>query len=183
MHRLNLAENHGVSQLGLWLILIAGRCWLSWVSLALLAVHNFLLQELQILAKDFYSESIEIHSLSAGLIHSVGLFLNLLIFLNDILLNLLHFIAVALDCHQFIVRLCCLDLEENLEDLLILVHNVNKAQFLLLIFTHEADKFTTLLNFVERLHKFVSEILYPFDILILYLDQSVANTLLPFAND
>lgn len=113
----------------------------------------------------------------------MSLLLNLLIFLNDILLDLLHFITVALDCHQFIVGFSRLDLVENLEDLLIFVHDVDKAQFLLFILTYKADKFTTLLNFVERLHEFVGEILYPFDILVLYFNQSVTNTFLPFAND
>ena len=92
-------------------------------------------------------------------------------------------IVVALDCLVFIFRICCLDLEENLRDLLMSVHDFNKAQFLFLILTHEDDKFTTFLNFVLRIYKFVSKILYPIKILVIYLKKSVANNLLLFSNN
>jgi hypothetical protein len=66
---------------------------------------------------------------------------------------------------------------------MVLVLHLNQTQFLLLVLTNIWVQFTTLLNLVQRFDKLISKALNPFDIFILNLDQSVANSFFPTAND
>ena len=80
-----------------------------------------------------------------------------------------HFVAETLNCHQFIIWLRLLNLEEYLKDLMVLVLHINKSQFLLFILANEADKLTALFNLVQTLDKLVGEVLNPFDVFVLDL--------------
>ena len=111
------------------------------------------------------------------------LLLNFFVFKNYILLDLKHFIAETLNRHQFVIRLSLLNLIKDLQDLVILILHINEAQFLLFIFSNEADEFATLLNLVQTFDKFVCKVFNPFDVLIFYFDKRVSNALFPFADN
>ena len=49
------------------------------------------------------------------------LFLNLLVFQNDVLLYAHHLLSETLDSDELIIRLSLLDCEENFENLMVLV--------------------------------------------------------------
>ena len=85
-----LAENHSVGVFGIR----RGISWLSRVCrrflricLSLLAIHDFLLQELEIFAKNFDGKTVKVDRLSTGFVYSMGLLLDFFVFLNHILLN------------------------------------------------------------------------------------------------
>ena len=88
---------------------------------ALLPVKHFPLEELHVLAEDFDGKAVKIDSLAARFVHPMCLFLNLLVFQNDVLLNAHHLLSETLDCDEFIIRLSLLDCEENFENLMVLV--------------------------------------------------------------
>lgn len=106
---------------------------------ALLSVKNLLLKELQVFSENLNRQTIQVNCLTACLVHSMSLLLDFFVFENYILLDLEHFIAETLNCNQFIVWRRLLDLVEDFEDLMILILHIDKTQFLLFIFTNEAD--------------------------------------------
>lgn len=135
----------------------------------LLAIKNLLLEEFKVLAENFDCQTIQVYRLTASFIDPMCLFLDFLVFEDHILLDLEHFVAETLNCHQFIIWLRLLNLEEYLKDLMVLVLHINKSQFLLFILANEADKLTALFNLVQTLDKLVGEVLNPFDVFVLDL--------------
>ena len=181
-----LAENHSVGVFGIR----RGISWLSRVCrrflricLSLLAIHDFLLQELEIFAKNFDGKTVKVDRLSTGFVYSMGLLLDFFVFLNHILLNRLHLVFIALNSDQFIIWLGSLDYMEDLQNLLVFIHDIDKAQFLFLIFANEAYQFTALLDLIQRFYKLVCKILDPLYVLVFDLDESVTNAFLPLADD
>ena len=113
----------------------------------------------------------------------MSLLLDLLVLEDHILLDGEHFVPETLYGHQFVVWLSLLNLVENFKDLVVLVLHVNQAQFLLFILADEADQFAALLNLVQALHKLVGEVLDPFDVFVLDLNEGVSDPLFPLADD
>ena len=117
--------------------------------MALLLLQNLVLQKFEVLPEDLDRKAIKVHCLSAGLVDPDGLFLDLFVFENDVLLNGEHLVPEGLNCHKFIIRLCLLDFKENLQNFVILILDVNQAQLLFLVLPDEADQLAALLDLVE----------------------------------
>ena len=66
---------------------------------------------------------------------------------------------------------------------MIFVLHINQCEFLSLVLTDEIDQFSTLLNFIETLDKFVSKRINPLNEFILDIDQCLPDALFPFSDD
>ena len=137
---------------------------------ALLTVHNFSLQELEIFAEYFDWESVKIDSLTACLVNTMSLLFNLFILKDYVLLDWHHFLTEALDCNEFVVGLGDLNIVKDLQNLPILILNIYQAKLLLFVLADKADKFTTLFDLIKWLDELVCEVFNPFNILFLHFN-------------
>jgi len=151
--------------------------------LALLFFENPGLKELEIFAENFDRKAIEVNGLTTSLIDTNCLLLNLFVLKHDELLNGEHLLTVRLNRHQFVIRHRLLNIEEDFKDLMVLVLNLDQTELLLLVFTNEANELAALFNLIKGLDELVGEVLDPIDVLVLDLDEGVADTFLPVVDD
>lgn len=122
---------------------------LSLELLALLLLKHLVLEEFEVFGEYFYGEAVQVNRLTARLVNTDSLLLNLLVLQHDKLLDTKHLLTVGLDCNKLVIWFSLLDLEKDFENFVILVLNLNQAQLLLFILTHKPNKLAALLNLVE----------------------------------
>ena len=122
---------------------------LSLELLALLLLKHLVLEEFEVFGEYFYGEAVQVNRLTARLVNTDSLLLNLLVLQHDKLLDAKHLLTVGLDCNKLVIWFRLLDLEKDFENFVILVLNLNQAQLLLFILTNKPNKLTALLNLVE----------------------------------
>jgi len=111
-------------------VLLRGAWSTRWLALTLklltlLLLEHLVLEELKVFAEYLDGKTIEIDGLTARLVDPNRLFLDLLVFEHDELLDAKHFLTERLDSHQLVIRLRLLNLKEYLEDLVVLVLDFN----------------------------------------------------------
>ena len=115
------------------LILILG--WLSnsraWYNCILLSVNmgswwsNFCLDELKVLAKNFFSKSFNVYRLPHSLVYTIRRFFHFFIFCNQILLKSIHFAAIFLNCYKLVIWFRSLNFVKDFENFFVLVLHVD----------------------------------------------------------
>ena len=88
-----------------------------------------------------------------------------------------------LDRFQLVIRFSLLNAKEDLENVFVLVLHIDESQFLSLVFTHEFQELTSCFDLVQTLDKLVRECFNPLNVLLLDLEECLANLSLPLLDD
>ena len=88
-----------------------------------------------------------------------------------------------LDRLKLVIWLCLLNAKEDLENLFVLVLHIDESQFLSLVFAHEFQELTSCFDLVKTLDKLVRECFDPLYILLLDLEECLANLSFPLLDD
>ena len=143
---------------------------------------NFCLNELKVLAEDLVSKSFDVDCLPHGLVHSIRRFFHFFVLRDQILLKPIHFATVPLNGAEFVVWFRYLNFVEDFEDFFVLGLHVDEAKLLSLVLTNKLRELLAGLNLVQTLDELISESFDPLNVLVLDLNESVADLPLPLRN-